>query len=395
MKIYYLQFLILKSILFAFVNSQKEDLNFKYNIIGQGYCIAIIPINYMPKIFWINPEEENITLKRKYKILNEIIFDDSSSSFDEQSIIEKILNDKEFKEKNNEYIKIEDEYNITSFARQKCNFTPKFSFNNESKYLNILGLKNLKYLKDNQIIDFETYSFNDTYFSLGKKSLFDDNIQNNFYTIKYSDNFSVKLNSIKFLNKEASIDVDLKIKLDSLEDFYLILDSNYIDTFLSVLNKSNNKRCKKNQINSKIVINCEDLISTNIDINLNNDIYISIPIEKDDDNNNINNIIFQNNYQNPYLNILKLAYEKRLEFLINTNEKKIEIIGNSNNINKYTQIENKNQTNSNHKNLVIILVAIFSLIIIIILVIILYKKCFKKEDQNFYYNINKTSIVID
>ena len=163
MKIYYFQFLILKSFLFIFVNLQKEDLNFKYSIIEQNYFVANILINYIPTIFWINPEEENITLKRKYKILKKIENDDSSSSFDEESIIEKILNNEEFKEKYNEYIKIEEVFNITSFDKQKCNFTPKFIFDSENKFLNILGLKNLKYLKDNQIIDYETYSFNDIY----------------------------------------------------------------------------------------------------------------------------------------------------------------------------------------------------------------------------------------
>ena len=128
-----------------------------------------------------------------------------------------------------------------------------------------------------------------------------------------------------------------------------------------------------------------------IDINLNDEIYISIPIEKDE-NNIINSIIFKKFWKNPYLNILKFANE--LEFLVNTNKKKIEIIENSNN-NHITKISNNNDENSNHKNLIIILVSIFSLIIIIILVIILYKKCCKKEDQNFYYNINKTSIVVE
>lgn len=389
MKIYYFQLLILKSILFAFVTLQKEDLNFKYTIIGQDYFATMILINIYPTIFWINPEEENITLKRRYKILKNIENDDSSSSFDEELIIDKILNDRESKEKYNEYIEIEDEYNITSFGKQKCNFTPKFSIDNK---LNILGLKNLKYLKDNQIIDYETYSFNDTHFSLGKKSLFDNNEQN-FFSIYFFDNFSVKLNSIIIQTEEIPIEVDLKIKLDSLDNFYLILNANYIDTFLNILNKFNNNKCKKSSKNSKTFINCEQLVSTNIDINLNNEIFISIPIEKED-NNDITTIIFQNNNQIPYLNILKLAKENRLEFLINTNEKKIEIIGNSTNIKNYSQIK-KNQTNSNHKNIAIILIASFSLIIIIILVIIFYKKYCQKEDQNYYYNINKTSIIVD
>ena len=392
MKIYYFQFLILKSFLFIFVNLQKEDLNFKYSIIEQNYFVANILINYIPTIFWINPEEENITLKRKYKILKKIENDDSSSSFDEESIIEKILNNEEFKEKYNEYIKIEEVFNITSFDKQKCNFTPKFIFDSENKFLNILGLKNLKYLKDNQIIDYETYSFNDIYFSLGKKTLFHNNEQN-FYLINFSDNFSVKFHSIKIQNEEIPINVDLKIKLDSLDNFYLILDSNYIETFINFFNNNNNK-CKRSLKNSKIIINCENLISTNIDINLNNEIYISIPIEKED-NNDLTTIIFQNNIQNPYLNILKLAKENRLEFLINTNEKIIEIIGNSTNINIYSPIEKEDQPKLNHKTILIIILFSFSLIIIIILVIILYKKYCKKEDQNFYYNINKTSIVVE
>ena len=382
MKIYNLYFLILKTLLFVFVNLKEQELNFEYRINNDNLFTVNISINDTNKTFLIDTKEDNIILKR-----NMIKYEDDDSSFDEESNIGKILNESE---NNNINIKLEDEYNITSFANQTCNFTPKF-FNETDHNYNILGLKNLKYLKDNKIIEYETYSINDTYFSLGKKDLLNNNLNQNIYSISFSDNLSVKLNSIKINQTEEKIEVkDLKLKLDSLDNFYLILDYIYLKYFLDILNKFNNN-CEKYEQNKNIFINCSNLDLNYIDINLNDEIYISIPIEKDE-NNIINSIIFKKFWKNPYLNILKFANE--LEFLVNTNKKKIEIIENSNN-NHITKISNNNDENSNHKNLIIILVSIFSLIIIIILVIILYKKCCKKEDQNFYYNINKTSIVVE
>ena len=382
MKIYNLYFLILKTLLFVFVNLKEQELNFEYRINNDNLFTVNILINDTNKTFLIDTKEDNIILKR-----NMIKYEDDDSSFDEESNIGKILNESE---NNNINIKLEDEYNITSFANQSCNFTPKF-FNETDHNYNILGLKNLKYLKDNKIIEYETYSINDTYFSLGKKDLLNNNLNQNIYSISVSDNLSVKLNSIKIGQAEEKIEVkDLKLKLDSLDNFYLILDYIYLKYFLDILNKFNNN-CEKYEQNKNIFINCSNLDLNYIDINLNDEIYISIPIEKDE-NNIINSIIFKKFWKNPYLNILKFANE--LEFLVNTNKKKIEIIENSNN-NHITKISNNNDENSNHKNLIIILVSIFSLIIIIILVIILYKKCCKKEDQNFYYNINKTSIVVE
>ncbi len=383
MKIYNLYFLILKTLLFIFVNLKEQELNFEYRINNDNLFTVNISINDTNKIFLIDTKEDNIILKRTM-----IKYEDDDSSFNEESNIGKILNESENNKIN---IKLEDEYNITSFANQTCNFTPKF-FNETDHNYNILGLKNLKYLKDNQIIEYETYSFNDTYFSLGKKDLLNNNSNQNKYSISFSDNLSVKLNSIKINQTEEKIEVkDLKLKLDSLDNFYLILDIKYLKYFLAILNKLNNICLPI--FSTKIFINCYNLNVNYIDINLNDEIYISIPIEKDE-HNNINSVIFQNNCQNPYLNILKFANKTELEFLVNTNEKKIEIINNSN-ITHITKISNNNDENSNHKNLIIILVSIFSLIIIIILVIILYKKCCKKEDQNFYYNINKTSIVVE
>lgn len=383
MKIYNLYFLILKTLLFVFANLKEQELNFEYRINNDYLFTVDISINDTNKTFLIDTKEDNIILKR-----NMIKYEDDDSSFNEESNIGKILNESE---NNNINIKLEDEYNITSFADRKCDFTPKF-FNETDNNYNILGLKNLKYLKDNQIIEYETYSFNDTYFSLGKKDLLNNNSNQNKYSISFSDNLSVKLNSIKINQTEEKIEVkDLKLKLDSLDNFYLILDIKYLKYFLAILNKLNNKCLPI--FSTKIFINCYNLNVNYIDINLNDEIYISIPIEKDE-HNNINSVIFQNNCQNPYLNILKFANKTELEFLVNTNEKKIEIINNSN-ITHITKISNNNDKNSNHKNLIIILVSIFSLIIIIILVIILYKKCCKKEEQNFYYNINKTSIVVE
>ena len=389
MKIYNLYFLILKTLLFVFVNLKEQELNFNYRINDDNFFTVDISINNINKTFLIDSQEDNIILKRK--MINYEDYDDSS--IDEESIIGKILNESEYNGIN-EFNKLEDEYNITSFANQSCNITPKF-FNETNKNYNILGLKNLKYLKDNKIIEYETYSINDTYFSLGKKALLNNNSNQNIYSIGFSDNLTVKLNSIKIEKTEEKIEVkNLKLKLDSLDNFYLILGSEYIKYFLIILNKYTNNSCWP-IFSTKIFINCYNLNLTYIDINLNNDIYISIPIEKDD-KNNINSIIFQNNCQNPYLNILKFANKTELEFLVNTNEKKIEIIENSN-ITHITKISNNNDNNdknSNHKNLIIILVSIFSLIIIIILVIILYKKCCKKE-ENYYYNINKTSLVVE
>ena len=382
MKIYNLYFLILKTLLFVFANLKEQELNFEYRINNDYLFTVNISINDTNKIFLIDTKEDNIILKR-----NMIKYEDDDSSFNEESNIGKILNESE---NNNINIKLEDEYNITSFANQSCNFTPKF-FNETDHNYNILGLKNLKYLKDNEIIEYETYSINDTYFSLGKKDLLNNNLDQNKYSISFFDNLSVKLNSIKINQTEEKIEVkDLKLKLDSLDNFYLILDYIYLKYFLDILNKFNNN-CEKYEQNKNIFINCSNLDLNYIDINLNDEIYISIPIEKDE-NNIINSIIFKKFWKNPYLNILKFANE--LEFLVNTNKKKIEIIENSNN-SHITKISNNNDENSNHKNLIIILVSIFSLIIIIILVIILYKKCCKKEDQNFYYNINKTSIVVE
>jgi len=382
MKIYNLYFLILKTLLFVFVNLKEQELNFEYRINNDNLFTVNILINDTNKTFLIDTKEDNIILKR-----NMIKYEDDDSSFDEESNIGKILNESE---NNNINIKLEDEYNITSFANQTCNFTPKF-FNETDHNYNILGLKNLKYLKENKIIEYETYSINDTYFSLGKKDLLNNNLNQNIYSISFSDNLSVKLNSIKIGQAEEKIEVkDLKLKLDSLDNFYLILDYIYLKYFLDILNKFNNN-CEKYEQNKNIFINCSNLDLNYIDINLNDEIYISIPIEKDE-NNIINSIIFKKFWKNPYLNILKFANE--LEFLVNTNKKKIEIIENSNNTH-ITKISNNNDENSNHKNLIIILVSIFSLIIIIILVIILYKKCCKKEEQNFYYNINKTSIVVE
>ena len=382
MKIYNLYFLILKTLLFVFVNLKEQELNFEYRINNDNLFTVNILINDTNKIFLIDTKEDNIILKR-----NMIKYEDDDSSFDEESNIGKILNESE---NNNINIKLEDEYNITSFANQTCNFTPKF-FNETDHNYNILGLKNLKYLRDNQIIEYETYSINDTYFSLGKKDLLNNNLNQNIYSISFSDNLSVKLNSIKIDQTEEKIEVkDLKLKIDSLDNFYLILDYIYLKYFLDILNKFNNN-CEKYEQNKNIFINCSNLDLNYIDINLNDEIYISIPIEKDE-NNIINSIIFKKFWKNPYLNILKFANE--LEFLVNTNKKKIEIIENSKNTH-ITKISNNNDENSNHKNLIIILVSIFSLIIIIILVIILYKKCCKKEEQNFYYNINKTSIVVE
>ena len=388
MKIYNLYFLILKTLLFVFVNLKEKELNFEYRINNDNLFTVNISINDTNKIFLIDTKEDNIILKR-----NMIKYEDDDSSFDEESNIGKILNESE---NNNINIKLEDEYNITSFANQSCNITPKF-FNETNKNYNILGLKNLKYLKDNQIIEYETYSINDTYFSLGKKALLNNNSNQNIYSIGFSDNLTVKLNSIKIEKTEEKIEVkNLKLKLDSLDNFYMILDYKYLESFLDILNKFNNN-CEKIYQNIKYFIKCNNLNLNYIDINLNDEIYISIPIEKDE-NNIINSIIFKIFLKNPYLNILNFANKTGLELLVNTNEKKIEIIENSN-ITHITKISNNNDDNdenSNHKNLIIIiLVSIFSLIIIIILVIILYKKCCKKEEQNFYYNINKTSIVVE
>ena len=388
MKIYNLYFLILKTLLFVFVNLKEQELNFEYRINNDYLFTVNISINDTNKTFLIDTKEDNIILKR-----NMIKYEDDDSSFNEESNIGKILNESE---NNNINIKLEDEYNITSFANQSCNITPKF-FNETNKNYNILGLKNLKYLKDNKIIEYETYSINDTYFSLGKKDLLNNNLNQNIYSISFSDNLSVKLNSIKINQTEEKIEVkDLKLKLDSLDNFYLILDYIYLKYFLDILNKFNNN-CEKIYQNIKYFIKCNNLNLNYIDINLNDEIYISIPIEKDE-NNIINSIIFKIFLKNPYLNILNFANKTGLELLVNTNEKKIEIIENSN-ITHITKISNNNDDNdenSNHKNLIIIiLVSIFSLIIIIILVIILYKKCCKKEEQNFYYNINKTSIVVE
>ena len=390
MKIYNLYFLILKTLLFVFVNLKEQELNFNYRINDDNFFTVDISINNITKTFLIDSQEDNIILKRK--MINYEDYDDSS--IDEESIIGKILNDSEYNGIN-EYNKLEDEYNITSFANQSCNITPKF-FNETNKNYNILGLKNLKYLKDNKIIEYETYSINDTYFSLGKKALLNNNSNQNIYSIGFSDNLTVKLNSIKIEQTEKKIEVkNLKLKLDSLDNFYMILDYKYLKSFLDILNKFNNN-CEKIYQNIKYFIKCNNLNLNYIDINLNDEIYISIPIEKDE-NNIINSIIFKIFLKNPYLNILNFANKTGLELLVNTNEKKIEIIENSN-ITHITKISNNNDDNdenSNHKNLIIIiLVSIFSLIIIIILVIILYKKCCKKE-ENYYYNINKTSIVVE
>ena len=389
MKIYNLYFLILKTLLFVFVNLKEQELNFNYRINDDNFFTVDISINNITKTFLIDSQEDNIILKRK--MINYEDYDDSS--IDEESIIGKILNESEYNGIN-EYNKLEDEYNITSFANQSCNFTPKF-FNETDHNYNILGLKNLKYLKDYQIIEYETYSINDTYFSLGKKDLLNNNSNQNKYSISFFDNLSVKLNSIKINQTEEKIEVkDLKLKLDSLDNFYMILDYKYLKSFLDILNKFNNN-CEKIYQNIKYFIKCNNLNLNYIDINLNDEIYISIPIEKDE-NNIINSIIFKIFLKNPYLNILNFANKTGLELLVNTNEKKIEIIENSN-ITHITKISNNNDDNdenSNHKNLIIILVSIFSLIIIIILVIILYKKCCKKE-ENYYYNINKTSIVVE
>ena len=171
MKIYNLYFLILKTLLFVFANLKGQELNFEYRINNDNLFTVNISINNTNKTFLIDTKEDNIILKRK--MINYEDYDDSS--IDEESIIGKILNESEYNGIN-EYNKLEDEYNITSFANQTCNFTPKF-FNETDHNYNILGLKNLKYLKDYQIIEYETYSFNDTYFSLGKKDLLNNNYE--------------------------------------------------------------------------------------------------------------------------------------------------------------------------------------------------------------------------
>ena len=101
---------------FKTIQSQKRIINQKNSTLRQ---LQLSMINSLTKSPLVKVRDNSLKHIRQYE-------DYDDSSFDEESIIGKILNESQ-NNNVNEYFKLEDEYNITSFANKSCYFTPKFS----------------------------------------------------------------------------------------------------------------------------------------------------------------------------------------------------------------------------------------------------------------------------